>query len=296
MVTAVVDDVGVEGINVDWKIHGHTGDHLEPEPRPLSFFDESSLATIKEISDFNQADVQIGEKAKYVLTGDDMKKYNEMEGSAKAQHEQIRVRMVQGETVCVEVCNKITRVAVEWQDGSIQYNVAATSLHPINNFSTPEFFPGDFVLPKRIDEAIQQQLAPCMGVVRSVDCQTGVCDVAWCHVKDSDSTTMKEKMNGSELELSRDYIFRIGDIVVRLKPISGYVKQGSQRKFPLVGQIIKANINATVQVRWNDDSISSINPWLLHVVREGNDWKRKDDQVESCEDEFNESWLCEGKF
>ena len=66
----------------------------------------------------------------------------------KKKRYQVPVRLVPGESVCVEVDSTSKLLSVTWQDGSVEENIPSTEVLPVLHVDELEFFPGEFVIDK----------------------------------------------------------------------------------------------------------------------------------------------------
>lgn len=122
------------------------------------------------------------------------------------------------------VCNRRTKVDVIWQDSTRTCGVDSRTLIPIDNLGDHDFFPEQYVLEKGSDDDGEASEAGRIGVVKSVDSKERTARVRW--LKPVDCPEDARKFDGEEVvsvyELAEhpDYNYFIGDVVIRLSPVS----------------------------------------------------------------------------
>lgn len=121
--------------------------------------------------------------------------------------------------------NKRTRVDVIWQDGTRTYGVESRTLTPIDDLGDHDFFPEQYVLDKGSDDDGEASEAGRVGIVKSVDSKERTARVRWLKAvgcpEDTGKFDGEELVSVYELAEHPDYDCFVGDIVIRLSPVSG---------------------------------------------------------------------------
>lgn len=182
------------------------------------------------------------------------------------------------------VGNKQTKVDVIWQDGTRTCSVDSRTLIPIDNLGDYDFFPGQYVLEKVSDDDGEASNSGRIGVVKTVDSKERTARVTW--LKPVDCPEDARKFDGEELvsvyELAEhpDYSYFIGDIVIRLSPIS------EATEVPGIGNQLVGQIECRDETRPNnvvETTVLSKNQKALK--------KRQKAELDESLDESNLSWI-----
>jgi len=338
-IKAVIEEVSVEKIEVFWQVCGFIGDVNASVEQPPRVIKKSELHEVKVLNHFKEAHIQIGDKAYYNLTEDDVnfckgnnakqnKKSKEKDEDKKSsassvdqemelqlsedeeeeedsdydteptpvrtggtplggagnrrggsrprrrRHAQVQkrkkryqppVNLKEGEKVAVEVCHTKTLASTLWQDGTSIDNVTSIDLHPVIHLDELEVFPGDFVIDKR-DTASKTQER--FGVIQSSDFDARLCNIRWLSFINDNTEAVSEledDVSVYDITDHKDYAFRTGDIVVSLAGKADVTKDPTKIDGP-AGEVLKVNLNGTVQVLWVDGSTTSILPSRLFVM------------------------------
>ncbi|XP_066927802.1 (E3-independent) E2 ubiquitin-conjugating enzyme UBE2O-like isoform X2 [Clytia hemisphaerica] len=370
-VKAIVEKVEVSSVDVEWHVSGYSGDLDESivQPSNILSYQDLQSADVSQLKHFKEAHLQVGDKAFYVLTEENVKflkptkvpantsvvtkrtgagaaaaacettqtddedtdegadieameedsdygsetpsalnstsqpKSNSLGStpsngsgrrggsrSRKKRYSHLQkkrkryrpfVNIEAGNKICVEVCRTRTVANVEWQDGTFTSNVASTDLFPSENLDELEFFPGDYVIDKRVDAEAQEVTK--YGVVQTADFTGRICNVRWLYyTNDPTAVTVEEKIEEDvsvyDITYHPDFSFRPGDIVVRLSPTDKFAiyqgakdESGNANRLSSVGQVIQVNSDGRVDVVWIDKRRSSIIPSELYSINQ-DDW------------------------
>ncbi|KAL9651522.1 hypothetical protein ABK040_001468 [Willaertia magna] len=118
----------------------------------------------------------------------------------------------------VVVDRTYTFVDVQWQDGTIQKDIPSTQLLSVQHVQQNDFFPNDYVINKSDDKeefALQHKI----GVVQNVDAKERICNVKWITNEKGqaiEDQNLIEELPIFDLLDSRDYSYRLGDVVLKL--------------------------------------------------------------------------------
>lgn len=182
------------------------------------------------------------------------------------------------------VGNKRTKVDVIWQDGTRTCSVDSRTLIPIDNLGDHDFFPEQYVLEKGSDDGGEASKSGRIGVVKSVDSKERTARVTWLKPVDCPEDARKfdveEVVSVYELAEHPDYNYFIGDIVIRLSPISEATEVHDIAN-ELVGQIEcrdetkPKNVVETTDLSTNQKALK----------------KRQKAELDESLDESNLSWI-----
>ncbi|XP_077219554.1 ubiquitin-conjugating enzyme 23 isoform X2 [Tasmannia lanceolata] len=122
------------------------------------------------------------------------------------------------------IVNTTTKVNVVWQDGTREFGRDAKTLIPVNSPGDHEFCPEQYVVEKASNEVEDVSEVSRVGVVKNVNAKERTAGVRWlkpvARPEDPREFDNEEVMSVYELDDHPDYDYCIGDVVVRLSPVS----------------------------------------------------------------------------
>uniref|UniRef100_S4RK70 (E3-independent) E2 ubiquitin-conjugating enzyme n=1 Tax=Petromyzon marinus TaxID=7757 RepID=S4RK70_PETMA len=194
-----------------------------------------------------------------------------------------------GDRLAVEVVHTKTYADVMWQNGQVEVNIRSNDLIPVQHMDENEFWPGTFVMDKRV--CLQSCHSPCLyGVVKSADHRGRTCCIAW-YTLDEDGFGLKaprllhqeDDVSVYDISDHTDFQFQISDTVIRLSKTEMIIPTTEE---PCIGQVVNMDESGKVKVRWINNSISSLYPQELFKV--SSDFE--DSDLDSVEEECEEDW------